>query len=74
MGRPAKRLRQKTVTAADLNKMSTVELAAYAKVQMDQASKQIEKLEKTVIELARLFTTQLPFTRRLARAGKRKVS
>lgn len=72
MGRSAKRLPKEAVT--DLSKMSTPELFAYAKKQMDEAEKSIEKLERTTKELARMFVTQLPFARRLAKAGKRKVS
>lgn len=72
MGRPAKRLRKEAVK--DLSKMSTPELFDYLKEQMDEASKRIESLERTTTKLARLLVTQLPFTRRLAKAGKRKVS
>lgn len=72
MGRPAKRLRKEAVK--DLSKMSTPELIAYAMDQLKEATKSIEKLERTTVKLARMFVTQLPFTRRLAKAGKRKVS
>lgn len=72
MGRSAKRLRKEAVK--DLSKMSTPELVAYAMGQLEEATKSIEKLERTTVKLARMFVTQLPFTRRLAKAGKRKVS
>lgn len=54
--------------------MSTQELFDFAGKQLEEASKSIERLERTTNKLARMFVTQLPFTRRLAKAGKRKVS
>lgn len=73
MGRPAKRLRKEAVTV-DYSKMSTPELFGFAMKQLEEATKSIERLERTTTKLARMFVTQLPFTRRLAKAGKRKVS
>lgn len=73
MGRPAKRLRKEAVKV-DFSKMDTPELFDFAKKQLEEATKSIERLEQTTTKLARMFVTQLPFTRRLAKAGKRKVS
>lgn len=57
-----------------LKDMTNDELFAFATKQLTEASVAIAKLEQTTITLARMFVTQLPYTRKLAKSVKRKVS
>lgn len=72
MGRSAKRLHASR-EVKDLSKMTVHELMTEANQLMQEGMVAIGRIEKNIEELQRMFVTQLPFTRRLAkRAPQRK--